>query len=254
MKHTELLQEQNLTAQQRDSGKPESGSEVWRMFDRISRRYDLLNHLLSLGRDIAWRKRLAENLPHFQRQWVLDCATGTGDVFLSLFQNSTRVHKGIGLDPAQKMLQIGRQKVSGNGFQSLIQLFPGDAMFLPFSENSFHTITIAFGIRNVQDVNRALQEMYRVLKPGGRVLILEFSLPGNPLIRRLYLFYFRHILPRLGGWVSGDYQAYRYLNQTVEAFPHGQDFCRLLEAVGFKQVRDIPLTLGVASIYRGDKT
>lgn len=230
-----------------------SRAEVWRMFDRIAHRYDLLNRLLSLGRDVAWRKSIARNLPERGALRILDLATGTADVLLTIFARNSRVASGIGLDMAQKMLSIGREKIAAAGLSKKLRLLPGDATFLPFRENSFDTVTISFGIRNVLDVSQALQDMQRVLKPDGRALILEFSLPKNRLVRRVYLFYFRNILPRIGGFISGDSYAYRYLNQTVETFPYGQEFCDLMSRAGFRNIRAIPLTFGIASLYLGDK-
>jgi demethylmenaquinone methyltransferase/2-methoxy-6-polyprenyl-1,4-benzoquinol methylase len=134
-----------------------------------------------------------------------------------------------------------------------LELKTGDAEAIPFDDNNFDATSISFGIRNVLNVNKSLAEMYRVLRPGGRALILEFSLPSNRLIRRLYLLYFRHVLPRLGRLVSGDAHAYNYLNQTVETFAHGEEFCELMRTAGFHNVKAIPLTFGIASIYQGDK-
>lgn len=230
-----------------------SRHEIWRMFDRIARRYDLLNRLLSLRQDVRWRKKLTEMLPDRPSLSVLDLATGTADVLLSLFRHSRKVEIGIGLDMAENMLRIGRHKVRQKHLNSSVILFPGDAVRIPFSTATFDVITMAFGIRNVQDIPAALREMMRILKPGGRLLILEFSLPKNRYFRSLYLFYFRRILPSIGGLISGDRKAYGYLNKTVETFPYGQDFCQLMIEAGFQNVQDVPLTLGISSIYKGDK-
>ena len=229
-----------------------SRKEVFRMFDRIAHRYDFLNHFLSLNRDKAWRKKLAAQLPEGDRLDVLDLATGTADQLLSLFA-SGRVATGTGVDPAEKMLEIGREKIAGRGLADKIKLVTGSAEKIPAADGSFDAVTISFGIRNVTDVPRALAEMHRILRPGGRALILEFSLPKNGFIRRGYLLYFRKILPRLGGLISGDRYAYRYLNETVETFPYGEAFCALMREAGFVDVAAKPLTFGVATIYRGDK-
>lgn len=229
-----------------------SRHEVWKMFDRIAHRYDLLNHFLSLNRDKYWRKKVATLLPSGRDLAVLDLATGTGDQLVELYK-SGRVSTGVGLDLAEKMLEIGRSKISSIGLSQKLRLQHGDAGIIPFGENSFDVVSISFGIRNVTDVPNALVEMRRVLRPGGRALLLEFSLPGNPLMRSLYLFYFRHVLPLLGGLISGDNIAYRYLNQTVETFPYGESFCRLMTEAGFTQVAATPLTFGIATIYQGDK-
>lgn len=223
------------------------------MFDRIAHRYDLLNRLLSFGQDVVWRKKVARHLPQTNNLHILDIATGTGDLLLSLYRESSRVSSGIGIDMAEKMLAVGEQKLARRKLDGSLSLQKGDAMNIPFAEETFDAVSIAFGIRNVENVEKALREMHRVLKPGGRALILEFSLPGNRVIRRLYLFYFRHILPRIGGFISGDSYAYRYLNRTVETFPYGENFCNLMRRTGFRQVHFTPLTLGIATIYRGDK-
>ncbi len=230
-----------------------SRASVWKMFDRIAHRYDLLNRLLSFGQDVIWRKKVARHLPQSPDLHILDVATGTGDLLISLYRESPRVTSGVGIDMAEKMLAIGEEKLARRKLDSSLALQKGDAMNIPFTDKTFDAASIAFGIRNVEDVERALREMYRVLKPGGRALILEFSLPGNRVIRRLYLFYFRHLLPRIGGIISGDSYAYRYLNQTVETFPYGEDFCHLMRKAGFREVHYQPLTLGIATIYRGDR-
>lgn len=219
------------------------------MFDRIAPRYDLLNHLLSARRDVAWRKRMARHLPDGSGLMLLDLATGTGDQIFSILESTDRVKNAVGLDLSERMLEIGRGKIHGRN----VELKNGDATAIPLVDNKFDVVTISFGIRNVIDVPGALREMRRVLKPGGRTLILECSLPRWRLLRGLYLFYLRHVLPRFGGWISGDAEAYRYLNVTIESFPKGEAFCDLMRSAGFKNVRAFPLSLGVAAIYQGDK-
>lgn len=222
------------------------------MFDRIAHRYDLLNRLLSLGQDVVWRKKVAAHLPDLAQMQVLDLATGTGDLLLTLARRNDNVAGGVGIDLAEKMLEIGRQKITRQGLDGMLRLQAGDAVQIPFDDQQFDAVTISFGIRNVLDVPRSLSEMRRVLNPGGRALILEFSLPANALLRKLYLFYFRHVLPRIGGLISGDSYAYRYLNETVETFPYGEAFCELMRQAGFEAVRMTPLTFGIATIYQGD--
>ncbi len=233
--------------------KNHSRVEVWKMFDRIAHRYDLLNRLLSMWQDVRWRNRVARHLPDRDDQNILDLATGTGDLLISIFNHSKRVKSGIGIDMAEKMLEFGRPKLVKRNLQDKITLQTGNATDIPFEENRFDAVTISFGIRNVTDVSQSLGEMHRVLNDGGRAIILEFSLPKNKLMRNSYLFYFRNVLPRIGGLISGDSFAYRYLNETVETFPYGQDFCDLMTATGFKNVRQSPLTFGIATIYQGDK-
>ncbi len=229
-----------------------SRHEVSKMFDKIAHRYDLLNRSLSFGQDVVWRKRMKRHLPDQEGLRVLDLATGTADQLLYLIDDE-RVVSGIGMDLAEKMLEIGREKIAARGLDGKLRLETGDAVSIPADDESADVATISFGIRNVVAVTEALDEMYRVLKPGGRALILEFSLPRNVVMRKLYLFYFRHILPRIGSLVSGDAYAYRYLNKTVETFPYGEAFCELMRAAGFRDVKARPLTFGIASIYQGDK-
>ena len=235
-------------------GRPEgSQNDVRQMFNRISRRYDLLNRLLSFGTDVSWRRKMAYFLPCHNDQKILDLATGTADQILALFEQTDTVRSGIGMDLAEKMLELGRKKIEERGLSEVISLKVGDVTAIPAANETFDVVTISFGIRNVTHVAKGIEEMYRVLKPGGRVLILEFSLPWSRLVRGAYLCYLRHILPRVGAWVSGAPLAYRYLNETIETFPYGEVFCNLLRAEGFTAVEAHPLTFGVAMIYRGDK-
>lgn len=220
------------------------------MFDRIAHRYDLLNRLLSFGTDVRWRKRLARALPDGADLRVLDLATGTGDVLLTLARESCHVRSAVGADMSLGMLRLGKEKLAAANL-GRFWMVRGDATALGVADAQFDAVTIAFGIRNVLDTRAALREMVRVLLPGGRALILEFSLPKNHLVRRGYLLYFRHVLPRLGALISGDAHAYRYLNETVETFPHGEDFCRLMREAGFHNVTAHPLTFGIAAIYVG---
>jgi demethylmenaquinone methyltransferase/2-methoxy-6-polyprenyl-1,4-benzoquinol methylase len=222
------------------------------MFDRIAHRYDLLNPLLSGNLDTAWRARMCGLLAGQANLRALDLATGTADQLISLCKTG-QIRSGVGLDPSGKMLALGQQKIERHGYDDKLQLVLGTAEKLPFEDDSFDVVTITFGIRNVVDVHKSLGEMHRVLTPGGKLLILEFSLPSNSLIRPLYLLYLRHILPRLGAVISGNPQAYRYLNQTVESFPHGETFGQMVISAGFVEVELYPLTFGVATIYRGIK-
>jgi len=230
-----------------------SPNGVRQMFNRISHRYDILNRLLSFGTDVSWRRKMAHFFPPHADQQVLDLATGTADQILALFERTDKVRSGIGMDLAEKMLEIGRKKIERRGLSEVITLEVGDATAIPVGKETFDVVTISFGIRNVTHVAKGIEEMYRVLKPGGRVLILEFSLPRSRLVRGGYLFYLRHILPRVGALVSGAPLAYRYLNETIETFPYGEVFCNLLRAEGFTAVEAHPLTFGVAMLYRGDK-
>lgn len=225
-----------------------------RMFDRIAHRYDFLNRLLSLRRDVTWRRRLVDHLPKGSQLHLLDVATGTGDLLLSLAEHSGRVNCGVGLDLAGRMLQIAKGKLKNSSHRDRMSLILGDGALMPFPDNCFDVVTIGFGIRNFADTMIGLREFYRVLKPGGRLLVLEFSLPKNRFLYYGYLAYFRFVLPIVGRVLSGDATAYRHLNRSVESFPYGQDFCDLLTQAGLADVSVTPLTFGLASIYRGDKT
>ncbi len=225
-------------------------TESWLMFNRISRRYDLLNRLLSGRRDVAWRRKCARLLPRRAGLRVLDLATGTADLLLALLKERPDI-RPVGLDPAINMLRLGRQKRCRK--KVAVSFINGDAQRAPLKAGSFDVITMAFGIRNVANIETAFREMHRLLAQDGWLLILEFSLPTNRAIRAFYLFYFRRILPFIGGLISGDRQAYRYLNRTVEDFPYGEAFCQKLADAGFTNTRALPLTFGIASIYSAEK-
>ena len=226
--------------------------QVWEMFDRIAHRYDLLNRLLSFGRDVSWRKQVVRHLPPGAGLRVLDLATGTADVLIALAR-SGRLAAGVGLDRSAGMLALGVRKIRDRGLADRLSLVQGDAVNLGLRANAFDAVTMAFGIRNVTDMDAGLREMLRILTPGGRALILEFSLPGNRAFRGVYLAYFRHVLPRIGGLLSGDAHAYRYLNQTVETFPYGEAFCEHMRRAGFHRVAARSLTFGIATLYAGEK-
>lgn len=225
----------------------------WEMFDRIASRYDLLNRTLSLRQDVAWRRRVCRHMPEGTDLVLLDLATGTADQLITLIRRVEAIETGVGVDMSEGMLEYGRVKVAEAGLESRIQLKRGDATEIPFDAESFDVVTISFGIRNVVDVSGALREMHRVLRPGGRALVLEFSMPGSALLRGPYLLYLRHILPVIGGFISGDRRAYKYLNQTVESFPSGAAFTALMDEAGFTDTQAFPLTGGIASLYVGDK-
>lgn len=232
---------------------PPSRKEVWKMFDRIAHRYDVLNRSLSFGRDVAWRKRLRKHLPTDRDVTLVDLATGTADQILFLLDGPARIAEAKGYDLSEEMLSIGREKIEKKGLGDVVSLHTGDAMKSPQPDGSADVITISFGIRNVEDVPTALADMRRTLKPGGKLLILECSLPENRFMRKAYLLYFRHILPKLGGMVSGDSHAYNYLNKTVETFPCGEAFCQLMREADFAEVKAEPMTFGVATLYVGTK-
>lgn len=233
--------------------KIESKVEVWKMFDRIANRYDLLNRLLSMRQDVLWRKKLLDLLPEGKDLYLLDVATGTADQILHLFEETDKISRAIGIDMSENMIAVGQKKVAQLNLNDKVNLRVGDATQIPFKNDEFDVSTMSFGIRNVSNVDLALKEILRVLKPGGTSLILEFSLPKSALIKKPYLFYFRNILPKIGSVISGDSTAYTYLNQSVEEFPYGEEFCELMRKAGFEEVSATPLTLGIATIYKGKK-
>lgn len=224
-------------------------SESPQMFNRISRRYDLLNRILSLGQDVHWRNRLKDLLPARSDLQVLDIASGTADVLITLAQDNPNFSRGVGVDLSVGMLQIGQQKLVKAGLDNKVMLQEADAQKLPFMENAFDVVTISFGIRNIPDLRLALLEMHRVAKSGGTVMILEFSKPSNPLLAWGHWFYMNFVVPVVGFLFSGNFKAYRYLNQTVQTFPYGERFCRILKQFGFIDIQAIPLMGGVATIY-----
>lgn len=220
------------------------------MFDNIAHRYDFLNHLLSGGIDWYWRKRTVDILQPQSYETVLDVATGTGDLAFSLRTHSRA--KIYGLDFSMNMLRLNKEKQSDREEQQH-ELIGADIEKLPFLDNSFEVITIAYGIRNVGNMEAALVELYRVLKPGGRIGVLEFSQPENTLFKRMYYFYFKHIMPAIGYVFSGNRAAYNYLQESVSRFPSRADFSRTLEFVGFQKVQSYTMTMGISVLYLGFK-
>ena len=221
------------------------------MFNAIARRYDLLNHLLSGGVDVYWRRRALDCALETSPQRVLDLATGTGDFALA----SARLgpQQVVGVDMAVEMLRLGAAKVAAKRPPMPLELLVGDAEQLPFQDNTFDLVTGAFGVRNFGHIPSGLAEAHRVLKPGGQLLVLDFCEPTAPLFRQLYLFYFHKVLPLIGGLISGQRRAYAYLPRSVGTFPQGQAFVELLVAAGFSQTRYTPMTLGIAAVYQGVK-
>ncbi len=228
-------------------------SDSWKMFNAIAGRYDFLNRLLSLGQDIRWRKVLRRFLPDRENQIILDLATGTADVLITLAQDNPKIHHGIGIDPAVKMLEIGRAKIKQAHLDHKLMLQQGDAQALPFLDESFDCVTISFGIRNVPDLRLALIEMYRVTKKGGRALILEFSKPENPVLKAGHWLYLQAMVPLVGFIFSGNFRAYTYLNQTIQSFPYGDRFCKILKQMGFISIEAHPLMGGAATVYAAFK-
>lgn len=228
-------------------------SDSWKMFNDIAGRYDFLNRLLSLGQDLRWRRALRQFMPDNYNQAILDLATGTADVLITLAKNNPKVKQGVGVDPAVKMLEIGRQKIIKAHLEDHLILQQGDAQALPFLDESFDCVTISFGIRNIPDLRLALLEMYRVTKKGGRVLILEFSKPENPILKAGHWLYLQTFVPLVGFLFSGNFKAYAYLNQTIQTFPYGDRFCKILKQMGFVDCYAHPLMGGAATIYVAHK-
>jgi demethylmenaquinone methyltransferase / 2-methoxy-6-polyprenyl-1,4-benzoquinol methylase len=221
--------------------------QVADMFDNISPRYDFLNHTLSLGIDILWRKKAVRLLKPFAPKTVLDIATGTGDFAVEAVR--LKPEKIVGVDISEGMLAVGRQKMIKKGLADLIELHYGDSENLNFEDNKFDVITVAFGVRNFENLKKGLQEMFRVTSEGGHVMIIEFSRPEKFPVKQLYNFYFNTILPKIGKLVSKDNAAYQYLPESVAAFPDGLAFLEILNEVGYKEAKCIPLTFGISSIY-----
>ncbi|MEP0368480.1 MAG: bifunctional demethylmenaquinone methyltransferase/2-methoxy-6-polyprenyl-1,4-benzoquinol methylase UbiE [Cyclobacteriaceae bacterium] len=225
--------------------------QVATMFDNISGNYDFLNHFLSLGIDIAWRKKAIKQLKKDQPKQILDIATGTGDFAIeALALNPDKV---TGVDISEGMLDVGRAKMKKRKLDDKIELLKGDSEGLLFPDNNFDAVIVAFGVRNFEHLEKGLADMFRVLKTGGKVVILEFSKPKAFPFKQLYQFYFKWILPVIGKIVSKDNAAYTYLPESVQEFPDGQDFLNILEKIGFKNTQCKPQTLGISSIYVGTK-
>lgn len=225
--------------------------QVADMFDSISGKYDFLNHFFSLGIDILWRKKAVKKLKKLQPKKILDIATGTGDFAIEAL--SLKPESIVGVDISEGMLEMGRKKMKKRGFSDVIDMQSGDSENLNFDDNNFDAVIVAFGVRNFENLEKGLKEMNRVLKPGGRAVILEFSKPSIFPFKQIYNFYFRWILPKIGKLVSKDNSAYTYLPESVREFPYGKDFLSILERTGYKNTQCKPLTLGISSIYVGEK-
>lgn len=222
------------------------------MFNSIAHRYDFLNHFLSLGIDILWRKKAIRLLKKEHPKIILDIATGTADFAVEAL--ALNPEKVIGVDISEKMLAVGKEKIQKKNLANRIELQMGDSEKLLFQDNTFDAITVGFGVRNFENLEKGLSDMHRVLKNNGTAVVLEFSKPQKFPVKQLYHFYFFYILPLIGRIISKHHVAYTYLPESVNAFPDGKDFLVIFERVGFKQVQWFPLTLGIASIYIGKKS
>ena len=226
--------------------------QVADMFNNISKTYDFLNHFMSLGIDILWRKKAIRELEKSQPQLILDVATGTGDFAFEAL-GMLKPEKIIGVDISAGMLEVAEQKIQKRGLSSKFEVRLGDSEKLLFDDNTFDAVTVAFGVRNYENLEKGLIDMFRVLKPGGKIVILEFSKPQTFPVKQLYNFYFNSVTPAIGKVFSKDNSAYKYLPESVAAFPDGKDFLQLLHKVGFQETKYQPLTFGISSIYTGVK-
>jgi demethylmenaquinone methyltransferase/2-methoxy-6-polyprenyl-1,4-benzoquinol methylase len=224
---------------------------VKEMFDGIAYRYDFLNHFLSMGIDNIWRRKALKHLAAYPNPNILDVATGTGDFAIAALRYKPSRITGIDLSP--EMLKIGEDKMKKKGLDKIIQLQVGDSENMPFANDTFDAVTVAFGVRNFENLELGLTEMNRVLKPGGKAIILEFSKPRNAFFKSLFNLYFFNVLPLLGRMVSKHSSAYTYLPQSVDAFPSGSGFTDIMQKCGYRAVNAKALTGGIATIYTGVK-
>lgn len=225
--------------------------EVAEMFNNISHRYDFLNRFLSMGVDKGWRKKTVKAVANSKPVNILDVATGTGDLAIAL--SKTGASSIVGCDISSGMLEVGKKKVEMKGLSKLIRMQLADSEQLPFHDETFDAVTVAFGVRNFEHPVKGLSEIHRVLKKGGKIYVLEFSQPEKFPIKQLYQFYFKFILPFWGRIISKDKSAYTYLPNSVNAFPHGEGFLKLLTSSGFHSNSAKKLTFGIASLYIGEK-
>jgi len=225
--------------------------QVTNMFDAISENYDGLNRVISFGIDVKWRQKVVKILKEKNPQTILDIATGTGDLAINLVD--TGAEKIVGLDISKGMLAIGKKKISEKNLDSTIEMVVGDSENLQFQDHSFDAVTVAFGVRNFEDLDKGLHEIRRVLKPGGTLVVLETSVPTKTPYKQGYKFYSKYVLPAIGKIFSEDRSAYAYLSESAAVFPHGQDFNNILKKIGFIAMENKPQTFGVASIYVATK-
>lgn len=236
---------------------PDAGSnlnkkeQVAEMFNNISSKYDFLNHFLSLGIDKGWRKKAIAEAGELNPKKILDVATGTADLAIAASKLAPNHIRGI--DIADQMLAVGREKIKNQNLSSIITLQTGDSEQMPFETGEYDVVTCAYGVRNFEHLEAGLKEMNRVLRTGGKVVILEFSKPTKFPIKQLYQFYFKYILPLMGRMVSKHSRAYTYLPESVMAFPEGKDFCKILEKCGFSKAKARPLTMGITTLYTAYK-
>ncbi len=227
-------------------------AQVAELFNNIASRYDFLNHFLSLGIDKGWRKKAIAEVAMIKPNAILDVATGTGDMAIAAAKK-IKPKNITGVDIAEGMLDVGRKKIADQQLANVITMQTGDSEAMPFVTGAFDAVMCAYGVRNFEHLEAGLKEMCRVLRPGGKLVILEFSHPTAPVVKQFYHFYFRNILPLLGRLVSKHSRAYTYLPESVMAFPEGKRFCEILQQCGFKNPTARPLTLGVTTLYTAEK-
>lgn len=235
------------------SAEGEKKEQVAEMFDNIAHSYDFLNHFFSLGIDVLWRKKAINILKKENPKQILDVATGTGDFAMEALRMNLQADRITAVDISNGMLEVGRKKVAAKNWSDKIVMQQADSENLPFQDDTFDAYTVAFGVRNFQDLEKGLAEMKRVLKPNSLGIVLEFSKPKKFPMKQLFGFYFKTIMPTIGKLVSKDARAYTYLPESVNAFPSGDDFLAIMNKLGYKDTRCIPLTGGIASIYLGRK-
>ena len=243
-----VLQMTVVPYKEQDASKKE---QVAQMFDNVSPKYDFLNHLLSGGIDILWRKKAIRLLKKAQPKTILDIATGTGDFAIEAL--ALKPDKIVGVDISEGMLSFGREKIKKLGMESVITLQSGDSEKLQFQDNTFDAVIVSFGVRNFENLEKGLTDMCRVMKSGGTCVVLEFSKPQKFPMKQLYNFYFKNILPTVGKIVSKDTSAYTYLYDSVQAFPEGSEFMQVFQRAGFNNTQCLPLTFGISTIYIGRK-
>ena len=235
----------------KDSGDSKK-KQVEKMFDNIAFRYDFLNRFLSAGIDVGWRKKAIRMLKTHQPKTILDVATGTGDFAITSY-NILKPEKITGIDISDGMLEIGRKKIQKAGLQNKIELLNGDSEAISYPDNSFDAVTIAFGVRNFEFLEKGLSEIYRVLKPGGKLIVLEFTRPSLPVVKQLYYFYMKYVTPKIGKFISKNNDAYQYLNDSVLQFPEKQNFIHILNQLDYRNAFYKTLTLGICTIYCAEK-
>lgn len=227
--------------------------KIEKMFNDIAPSYDRLNHIMSLGIDNIWRKKALKEIVDGTQQQILDVACGTGDSTIAIAKAMEPGGRVTGIDISAGMMEPLMRKAAREGVHDRIKLLQADALHMPFEANSFHRVTCAFGIRNFEDRKKGLEEFLRVLKPGGRAVILELGIPEKPFIRSVYNVYFKRILPLIGGLISGNRAAYRYLPASVYAFPRPESFCAMMEGAGFHNVKHRNFTFGLCRLFIGEK-